>query len=293
MQPPPLALLSASLVLATSSGSPMQAPRSPGQRQCVRQSQPSAIIRRLTEAFPGQKSASALFRSRSIQSKSLERSRTRLLSSLEMPEISMDFDDGFVLKDLSMPPTIEELSNENLLRIIMLESTDQETNELVWKCLGYRFQKEDGTWDNSLVFPKWKEKYPQPPDVIGVRRIYTKEVDEPVLRANQALVRSIPMDYKNGIREHLFGLNGFFGLKMEGLTPNKTRRAQCANWLLYFREALMGKSIGQLKQEREQKRGDNAEAETQDIDVSGDANLEARRAGNSIRVAQAPSSTTE
>jgi hypothetical protein len=43
------------------------------------------------------------------------------------------------------------------------------------------------------------------------------------------LVNSIPMAYKRGIREHLDPL-GFTGLKMEGLTPNKTRRAQCTNW---------------------------------------------------------------
>ena len=33
---------------------------------------------------------------------------------------------------------------------------------------------------------------------------------------------------------------GFNGFKLAELTPNKTRRAQCANWLLYYREALFG-----------------------------------------------------
>ena len=26
----------------------------------------------------------------------------------------------------------------------------------------------DGTYSNDKVFPKWREKYPQPPDVIGI-----------------------------------------------------------------------------------------------------------------------------
>jgi len=203
---------------------------------------------------------------------------------LEAPDL-IDFEEEevsqFLINNPSSPPTAEELTNDNILRIIMLHSTDQETNELVWRCLGYRYDPETNEWDNTDVFPKWKDKYPTPPDLIGVRRIYTKEVDGPVLRANQALVRSIPMDYKNGIRQHLFGIDGFKGLKMEGLTPNKTRRAQCANWLLFYREALFGKSISQLKKERQ-------DAASADLDVSGEKNLEARRAGQSARLASAP-----
>ena len=34
------------------------------------------------------------------------------------------------------------------------------------------------------------------------------------------------------------------------LTPNKTRRAQCANWLLFFRENLYGYTIEELKERR-------------------------------------------
>jgi hypothetical protein len=38
------------------------------------------------------------------------------------------------------------------------------------------------------------------------------------------------------------------------LTPNKTRRAQCANWLLFFREELFGYTVEELKERRELKK---------------------------------------
>jgi hypothetical protein len=65
--------------------------------------------------------------------------------------------------------------------------------KLVWT--GYE-KLPDGTYSNEKVFPKWREKYPQPPDVIGVQRNYTYEIDRPSQKANQALVASIPQDHK-------------------------------------------------------------------------------------------------
>ena len=38
------------------------------------------------------------------------------------------------------------------------------------------------------------------------------------------------------------------------LTPNKTRRAQCANWLLYYREELFGFTVEELRERRQKKR---------------------------------------
>ena len=120
-------------------------------------------------------------------------------------------------------------------------------NELAWKCLGYR-RSADGAMDASQVFPKWRAKYPEPPDLVGVTRLYSKEIDESardpgatrpqktrekmrqrkakttdeshdvqqpmraqVLRANQALVASIPMVHKGGIKVHMreVGWTGF------------------------------------------------------------------------------------
>ena len=102
-------------------------------------------------------------------------------------------------------------------------------------------------------------------------RVYSKDVDEPVLRANQALVASIPMKYKGGIKEHLRKV-GWTGFKLEGLTPNKTRRAQCTNWLLYYREALFGMSLEDLVAAKER-------------DVAAE-NQRLREAGESLRVAR-------
>lgn len=110
-------------------------------------------------------------------------------------------------------PTKEELSNENLYKILMIECTDLEVNTVVWKCLGYRFDEEKQEWTAAEVFPNWKEKYPNPPDLIGMARIYSKEVDQPSLKANQSLVRSVPVDNKQSLKTHLKPL-GFTGYKV-------------------------------------------------------------------------------
>ena len=163
----------------------------------------------------------------------------------------------------------EELTNEQIVKFVREEVTDDEVNELVWRCLGYR-RTETG-WDSKEVFPKWQAKYPQPPDLIGVTRVYSKDVDENILRANQALVASIPMKYKGGIKEHLRKV-GWTGFMLEGLTPNKTRRAQCANWVLFYREALFGKSLEELKAQK-----------ARDVEQE---NEELRRAGKMLRSAK-------
>jgi len=146
-------------------------------------------------------------------------------------------------------PLKEELSNENLYKILMIECNDLEVNTLVWKCLGYRFDEEAEEWTAAEVFPKWKENFPTPPDLIGMARIYTKEVDRPSLKANQSIVRSVPADNKQSLKTHLRPL-GFTGYKYAELTPNKTRRAQCANWLLYYREELFGYTVEELREKR-------------------------------------------
>ena len=45
---------------------------------------------------------------------------------------------------------------------------------------------------------------------------------------------------------------GFKGFKLNELTPNKTRRAQAVNWLLYYRETLYGKTVEELIAQRDQ-----------------------------------------
>ena len=43
---------------------------------------------------------------------------------------------------------------------------------------------------------------------------------------------------------------GFNGYKLSELTPNLTRRAQCVNWLLYYREELFGYTLEELREKR-------------------------------------------
>lgn len=153
------------------------------------------------------------------------------------------------------PPRPEELANENLLKIVRQECSDLEVNTLVWKCLGYRYGVDGNgapRWDDAGCFPNWRTRYPVPPDFVGMRRDYRKDVDEPSLRSNQALVRTIPLDNKQQLKLHLKPF-GFTGFKLKELTPNKTRRAQCANWLLYYREELFGYSLEELKARKEER----------------------------------------
>ena len=117
--------------------------------------------------------------------------------------------EGKFIISRSGPPVAEELSNEQMLRIVKSECTDLEVVTLVWKCLGYRFNEDEGDggmgphWSPDEVFPKWKERFPDPPDFIGMQRVYSREVDQPSLRSNQALVRSIPADNKQSLKTHL------------------------------------------------------------------------------------------
>lgn len=163
------------------------------------------------------------------------------------------------------PAVAEELADENLLKMIRQECTDLEVNTLVWKCLGYRHEVdvtgESPRWGNKECFPNWSSRYPVPPDFLGMKRVYSKDVDEPSLRSNQALVRTIPLSNKQQLKVHLKKY-GFRGFKLQELTPNKTRRAQCANWLLYYREEIFGYSLKELqvrKKERLKKEKEESE----------------------------------
>jgi hypothetical protein len=136
------------------------------------------------------------------------------------------------LVDPYTDPTMEELANSNLIKIVNLETSDQQCNALAWKCLGYRKLRIPpffpgpipDLYSNEKVFPKWKLKYPQPPDLIGITRHYDTTVDKPIRDAVMSLMRSIPRDFKGGVRN--LESEGFRGYKLADLTPNKTRRAQ-------------------------------------------------------------------
>ena len=157
---------------------------------------------------------------------------------------------------------LDPIRNEVLLQIVQSELSDEEVNKLVWQCLGYEMTIDldpetltaTEKWSVSdKVFPNWAKRFPEPPDVIGVTRKYYPEIDQPVKEACASLTRSVASEYKNGLKEQLRPL-GWKGFKMEGLTPNMTRRAQAANWLVYYRSELRGVSIEELKRRREVRR---------------------------------------
>jgi hypothetical protein len=154
----------------------------------------------------------------------------------------------------------DPISNEVLLKIVLSQNSDAEVNKLVWQCLGYTASMDLDAetlevcevWSPENVFPKWAAAYPTPPDVIGVTRKYFPEIDAPVKAAVGALTRSVQQEHKQGIKTTLKHY-GWKGYKMDGLTPNMTRRAQAANWLLYYRRELRGVSIETLKKRREER----------------------------------------
>ena len=160
---------------------------------------------------------------------------------------------GLINIHLNGEPSLDELADENIVKIVNLEATDTECNYIAWKCLGYRYNDDKGIFEGSdKVFPKWLAKYPNPPDVIGIKRDYRPEIDKDVRNASMDLMRSIPRDYKGGVRQ--LQSVGWKGYKLAELTPNKTRRAQLCNWLIYYREKLFGKTLEQLKEEREKEK---------------------------------------
>lgn len=110
------------------------------------------------------------------------------------------------------------LSTATIWAIINDTIEDTTVNQLVWNCLGYRYDETTQKWDISNVAAEWQEAYPEPPDFIS---------DRP---PNVKLVRTTPAENKQLLKEKL----GFQGYKINELIPRKTRRAQIANWLLSY-----------------------------------------------------------
>lgn len=109
------------------------------------------------------------------------------------------------------------LNVETIWAILNNAIDDVTVNRLVWHCLGYRYDQITGQWDNTQVEPEWRDEYPTPPDFIGSRPATVK------------LTRSIPKANKQLLKEI-----GFAGYKVDELTPQRTRRATAANWLLSY-----------------------------------------------------------
>lgn len=113
-----------------------------------------------------------------------------------------------------LPP----LNTDTVWGILKDQIDDATVNQLVWHYLGYRYDFTNNKWDNSEVIPEWRDEYPEPPNFLESRP------------ATMKLTRSIPQEYKQGLKEKL----GFKGYKIGEFTPRETRRATAANWLLSY-----------------------------------------------------------
>jgi hypothetical protein len=109
---------------------------------------------------------------------------------------------------------LPELSVDTIKRILTLELDDETVNGLVLQTLGFSYDPSTGEWKDSQADPAWKSG--SIPDVIAHRADSVK------------LTRSIRQQHKQLLKEYLH----FPGYKIAELTPQKTRRATAANWLL-------------------------------------------------------------
>ncbi len=114
----------------------------------------------------------------------------------------------------NLPP----LTTETIWAILKEEIDDDTVNQLVWCCLGYRYDSSIGEWNNQQVAPEWLDEYPEPPNFIESRP------------ATMKLTRSIPQENKQLLKQQL----GFKGYKIGEFGPRQTRRATAANWLLSY-----------------------------------------------------------
>lgn len=158
------------------------------------------------------------------------------LTREELPTLKVDPD--ICSKDEEPLPGVHfteppALTTGDLLALVRQEAPDAWVNEITRTLLGWR-QNADGGWDVSHVPFEWVNEYPDaPPDFIGSAEDFSPARDRPVKKAVQKLNRSVPAPYKQLLKEVL-GPLGFKGWTVRELTPNRTRRATIANWVLYW-----------------------------------------------------------
>ena len=120
-----------------------------------------------------------------------------------------------------LPP----LNTETIWAILNEQIDDDTVNQLVWHCLGYRYDTSSQKWNNTAVEPQWRDEYPEPPNFITDRPPTVK------------LTRSIPKENKQILKEKL----GFKGYKIGEFGPRQTRRATAANWLFSYMHLMDNK----------------------------------------------------
>ena len=112
-----------------------------------------------------------------------------------------------------------KICKELLLLILEDKVSDVFVCELVWERLFYIRETTLNNWVASTLTPSyWSEKFEKAPQIISQRP------------ASVHLTRSIPKDYKHGLKNFL----NFKGYKINELYPRRTRRATAVNWLIYW-----------------------------------------------------------
>ena len=111
------------------------------------------------------------------------------------------------------------ICKELLFLVLEDKVSDVFVCELVWERLFYTRETTPNNWVSSSLTPTfWSEKFEKAPQIISERK------------ASVHLTRSIPKEYKQGLKNFL----DFKGYKINELYPRRTRRATAANWLIYW-----------------------------------------------------------
>ena len=111
------------------------------------------------------------------------------------------------------------VSKKLLFSILEDQVSDVFVCELIWERLFYIKERSSEDWIFSEYTPTyWSEKFNKAPQIITERG------------ASVHLTRSIPKDYKQGLKKIL----NFEGYKINELYPRRTRRATAVNWLIFW-----------------------------------------------------------
>ena len=111
------------------------------------------------------------------------------------------------------------ICKELLFLVLEDKVSDVFVCELVWERLFYNRERITNNWVSSALTPTyWSEKFVKAPQIISERK------------ASVHLTRSIPKEYKQGLKNFL----NFKGYKINELYPRRTRRATAVNWLIYW-----------------------------------------------------------
>lgn len=142
--------------------------------------------------------------------------------------------------------TAEELEDARLLQLL-LQKRDEELNVLAWKCLGYRYINYGAgyAWDTTYVFPKWRQRYPIPPDLVGVSG------DTPeTIAAVEFLASTTAEKYQDAVERHCKSQ----GLRYIGkqVNPAATRKVQVTQWLMFYRDEYFGVPMEELQRRKQQ-----------------------------------------